>query len=63
MQNMHNNMQINMQKYVMLYEQYAQYAIQFNMQNMQINRQTNMHQYADFDVFVVNCRQYAKYAI
>jgi len=33
------------------------------MQNMQKNMQKNMHQYAGFDVFVVNCRQYAKYAI
>jgi hypothetical protein len=42
-----------------------------NMQNMQYNSicerweknmQKNMQQYAGFDVFVVYCRQYAKYA-
>ena len=31
-----------MQKYVILYVKYAEYAIKFNMQNMQKNMQKNM---------------------
>ena len=55
----------------MLYAQYAKYAIQFNMQNMQKNMQKNMQQYAGFDVLLLivgnmqnmqyNMQQYAKY--